>query len=168
MLVPEKNPYVSGEISIFDTLVRAGEEKSHVTLPVQLHMFLVGCLVEHLRDTGITHHVLAIGVLRSATRSGESGNVLLKRSGDAALLLAGFFPERALRLHVSSRYFRFMGQAAYANLAVKLQAMGKEDRGKFYDEVVEHFQSLETVLNAARAQPETNWGFYQRFRTSLQ
>lgn len=168
MLLPKKNPYVSGEISVFDMLVRVGEEKSHIALPVQLHMFLVGCLAEHLRDAGITHHVLAIGLLRSATRSGESGNVLLKRSGDAALLLAGFFPERALRLHVSSRYFRFMGQASYANLAVKLQAMGKKDRGKFYDDVVENFQSLETVLSAARAQPETDWGFYQRFRASLQ
>lgn len=168
MLIPKKNPYVPGEISIFDTLVRKGEEKSHVTLPIQLHMFLVGCLVEHLQDTGITHHILAIGLLRSATRSGESGNVLLKRSGDAALLLAGLFPERALRLHVSSRYFRFMGQAAYANLAAKLQAMGEEDRGKFYDEVVEHFQSLEKVLNAARARPETEWGAFQQFRASLQ
>ena len=168
MLVPKKNPYVSGEISVFDTLVTAGEKKSHITLPFQLHVFLVGCLTEHLRDTGITHHVLAIGLLRSATRSGESGNVLLKRSGDAALLLAGLFPERALRLHVSSRYFRFMGQAAYANLAAKLQAIWKEDRWKFYDGVVENFQSLETVLSAARAQPETNWEFYQRFLASLQ
>lgn len=168
MLLPESNPYVSGEISILETLVRAGEEKASVSLPPQLHMFLVGCLAEHLRDPDIAHHVLALGLLRSATRSGESGNVLLKRTGDAALLLAGFFPERASRLHVDPRYFRHMGQAAYASLAVKLQATGKTDRGKFYDEVVERFQLLEQVLDPARARPGTESESYRRFRAGLQ
>ena len=168
MLLPESNPYVSGEISIPETLVRTGEERASVTLPLQLHMFLVGCLAEHLHDPDIAHHVLALGLLRSATISGESGNVLLKRTGDAALLLAGFFPERASRLHVGPRYFRDMGQAAYASLAVKLQAVGKADRGKFYDEVVERFQLLENVLDAARVRPGGDEESFRWFLTSIQ
>jgi hypothetical protein len=168
MLLPTRSPYVSGEISIFDTLVRAGEEKSSITLPFQLHAFLVGCLVEHVRDGEIVHHILALGLLESTTKLGEEGNVLLKRTGDAALLLAGLFPERAIRLHVRSTYFRFMGQSAYASLAAKFQATGRPVRGEFYDELAEQFCSLEKVLNAARAQPETEWEFFQRFRTNLQ
>ena len=168
MLLPKSSPYVSGEVSIFDTLVGAGEEKSSVTLPFQLHAFLVGCLVEHMRDVGIVHHSVSLDFLCSATKLGEQGNVLLKRTGDEALLLAGLFPERALRLHVSSRYFRFMGQAAYANLAAKLQASERPERGEFYDAVVEHFHFLVKVLNATRARPETEWGSFQKFRASLQ
>ena len=166
MLLAKKNPYVSGEISIFDTLVRAGEEKSSVALPFQLHTFLVDCLVEHVRDTGIVHHVLAVTFLSSATKLGEQGNVLLKRTGDAALILAGFFPERALRLNVSSSYFRCMGQAAYGTLAAKLDASEKSERGEFYEKVTRNFDLLEKVLDATRTR--STWELYQRFRASLQ
>ena len=167
MLLPKSSPYVSGEFSVFDTLVRAGEEKSLVALPFQLRIFLIECLVEHLRDREIVHHVLALNFLQSATKLGEQGNVLLKRTGDEALLLAGLFPERALRLHVSSRYFRLMGQSAYSSLAAKFQMTERPERGEFYDKVAEHFGLLEKVLNGARVRASA-WEFFQRFRTRLQ
>jgi len=154
MLLPKSNSYVSGEFSVFDTLIKAGEESSFISLPYQLHTFLAQCLVEHLRDREIVNHVLALHFLHSAEKTGEQGNVLLKRTGDAALLLAGLFPERARRLHVSSRYFRLMGQAAYANLAVKFLVTGRPERGRFYDKVTTYFHLLERVLNAVRAQPK--------------
>ncbi len=166
MLLPKSNPYVSGEFSIFDTLVKIGEEKSFVTLPFQFHIFLVNCLVEHVRDRAIVHHVLALGLLNSTAKKGEQANVLLKRTGDAALLLAGLFPERALRLHVSSRYFRFMGQAAYAGLAAKFEATGRPKRGEFYDKVAEHFHLLEKVLGAARVL--SDWDRFQRLLLRFQ
>jgi hypothetical protein len=90
----------------------------------------------------------------------------LKRTGDAALLLAGLFPERSRHLHVSSTYFRHMGQAAYATLAAKFQVTGKPLRGRLYDDVTEHFQSLERVLGAAR-RPDSEWESYQRFRARI-
>lgn len=168
MLLPKENAYVSGAISVLDSLVKEGEETSLITLPHHLHSFLVECLAEHLRDTDIVHHVLALNLLNSVTKLGEQGNVLLKRTGDEALLLAGLFPERVRRLHVSSSYFRLMGQAAYAGLAVRLHAIGKKERGRFYDAIAEDFRLLEKVLNAARARPETEWDAFQRFRARLQ
>ncbi|MFZ3043784.1 MAG: hypothetical protein WA058_01610 [Minisyncoccia bacterium] len=87
-------------------------------------------------------------------KSGEQANVLFKRTGDAALLLAGLYPERARRLHVSQTYFRFMGQAAYANLAAKLQVTGHPTRGEFYNKVTKQFPVLEKVLNATRVLAE--------------
>lgn len=132
-----------------------------------MHIFLVDCLAEHLQDPEITHHVLALDLLHSAEKLGEEGNVLLKRSGDEALLLAGFYPERALLLHVSSSYFRLMGQAAYTGLSSRLHAVGKMEPGKFYDDVARHFELLERVLNAARATPKTAWDAFQQFRASL-
>lgn len=168
MLLPKENSHVSGALSVLDSLVKEGEQRSFITLPYHLRSFLVECLAEHLRDTEIVHHVLALGLLDSVTKLGEQGNVLLKRTGDEALLLAGLFPERVLRLHVSASYFRLMGQAAYASLAVRLQATGKRERGRFYNTVAEDFRLLEKVLNAARARPETEWDAFQRFRAKLQ
>ncbi|MEK7604513.1 MAG: hypothetical protein AAB442_01835 [Patescibacteria group bacterium] len=168
MLLARQNPYVSGEVALFDTLVRAGEEKASVTLPHALHGFLVDCLVEHLRDPEITHDVLALGFLRAVELSGEKGNVVLKRVGDEALLLAGLFPERALRLRVSVRYFRQMGQSAYGNLSAKLIAGGKPERSHFYNTLARQFELLEKVLGAVRATPESEWDAFRRFRAQLQ
>lgn len=168
MLLPEKTPYVSSEISLFEKLVGAGEDRSHVELPLQLHGFLVACLTEHLRDTKILSHVLAINLLRSTELRGRRASVLLKRAGDEALLLAGLYPERALRLHVSSTYFRHMGQTAYGSLAARLQSTGMRESGKFYDHVAENFCSLERVLNGARAEPSGPWDAWRRMFASLQ
>jgi len=167
MLLPKSNSNDVLGTELFDVLVRAGEEKSLVTLPTRLHIFLVNCLVEHMRDRAIGFHVLALGLLDVSAKHGEQRNLLLKRTGDAALLLAGLFPERALRLQVSSAYFRLMGQAAYASLAARSQMLGRWHRGEFYNEVAEQFRFLEKVLNAVRARPETEWEAYKRFRVRL-
>ena len=167
MLLAKTNPYVPGKVSIFHTLVSAGEEKSCITLPHHLRGFLVDCLVEHVRDREIVHTVLALELLHSTEKLGEQGNVLLKRVGDGALLLAGLFPERALRLHVSSRYFRLIGQTAYTNLAAKFQVTGRQERGKFYSTVATHFDLLEKVLDAARVRT-SEWELFQRFRVMLE
>lgn len=168
MFLPENNSYASGEVALFDTLVRIGEQNAAITLPFQLHLFLVDCLVEHLFDKDITHHILAIGLLSSTEKFGAEGTALLKRTGDEALILAGLFPERARRLNVSRTYFRHMGQSAYASLSVRLQATGKSERGKFYDAVAEHFQLLEKVLGSARAQSDTEQTAFMRFCSKLQ
>ncbi len=168
MLLPTKEPYISGEGSIFEKLVEAGEAKSHITLPFQLHLFLIGCLVEHLYDKNIVHEVLALSFLHSIEKFGAQGNLLLKRGGDEALLLAGLFPERALRLNVSSSYFRLIGQSFYASLGAKFQATGKPEVGKFYDELAQHFGLLEKVLNAGRVRHDSEWQAFLRFKIKLQ
>ncbi|MDD2657618.1 MAG: hypothetical protein PHD04_03095 [Candidatus Pacebacteria bacterium] len=167
MLLPKSNSQDVSGIELFDALIKTGEEKSFIVLPFQLHTFLVNCLAEHMRDRAIGFQALALGLLDVPKKHGERTNLLLKRTGDAALILAGLFPERALRLHVSSGYFRFMGQAAYMSLAGRFQAVGKRHRGEFYDEIAHHFHFLEKVLNAVRARPETEWEAYKRFRIKL-
>lgn len=168
MLLPENTPYVSSEISLFEKLVRAGEDKSHVTLPLQLHGFLINFLHEHMRDTEILSHLLALSLLHSTEVRGKEAGVLLKRVGDEALLLSGLFPERALRLRVSSTYFRHMGQTAYGSLAARLESTGMRELGKFYDNVAENFGCLEKVLNGARARPDDAWEAWRRMLATLQ
>jgi len=152
---------------MFDNLVSAGEERVLAKLPHQLHIFLVQCLTEHLRDTEITHQTLALAFLDAPILSGATGNNQLKRIGDGALILAGFFPERALHLNVSSTYFRSMGEMAYANLGARLFARGEKGSGEFFDAVANNFDLLKNVLDAGHTRPETNWGAYRKFRVNL-
>lgn len=167
LLTAKKNPYVSEKVDLFETLVRAGEEKSSIILPVNLHTFLVNCLVEHLCDPDIAHIVLALDLLEPTRKVGNEKAVFLKRRGDASLILAGLFPERALRLHVSSSYFRFMGQSFYATLAAHLGAGPAVERGIFYSEVAREFGSLAQVLKSARAPERDEWRAYRRFCAEL-
>lgn len=167
LLVPNQTPYTSGVEAIFVTLIKAGEARSHITLPQDLALFLRSCLIEHLRDPGIVHRVLALDFLESIEKFGAARTMLLKRAGDAALILAGLYPERALRLNVSSLYFRRMGQASYGSLAAHLEASPAAERGRFYNEVARRFVLLEQVLNGARGRAENEWDAFRRFRALI-
>ncbi len=168
MLLPaQERNFVSGETALFSDLVAVGEARSHTTLPISLRNFLVSCLVEHLSDPAIVHQVLALNFLESSHKTGASLVAILRRSGDASLILAGLFPERALRLNVSSAYFRMMGQSFYGSLAAYLESGSTFERGRFYNEVACGFEALERVLNGARGKAENEWMAFQRFRARL-
>ncbi|OIP58871.1 MAG: hypothetical protein CO143_01705 [Candidatus Moranbacteria bacterium CG_4_9_14_3_um_filter_45_14] len=168
LLIAEKNPYVSEETVLFDDLVRVGEEKAHIALSRNLRLFLVSCLIEHLRDTDIVWRILALDFLESDRRSRAERAVFLKRCGDASLILAGFFPERALRLHVSSTYFRQMGRSFFGTLATHLEATtATVEQGRFFNEVARGFEMLERVLNGARGKAQNEWEAFRRFRVRL-
>ncbi len=150
MLLPEQGSY-SHAISVFNQLVRAGEEKSLTPLPHPLREYLVWCLLEHVHDVDIVDEAIALNYLRSFELRGEHAAHFLKRAGDAALLFAGFFPERARHMRVGPDYFRFMGKGAYYTLATDHAVLRESARRKFYGTVVTHYESLERVLQGARS-----------------
>lgn len=158
MLLPIQTTYISGKISVFEKLVSTAEENSLTELPPQLHDFLVSCLVERLEDADIVHQTLALGFLGVQEKFGSEANVQLRRVGDGALILDGLFPERSNRLNVHSTYFRCVGQAAYANLGMRLIATGKTEPGKYFGTIAGHFALLAKVLRASRGRPEITWG----------
>lgn len=166
MLLVPSTLSVSGEMALFGDLVRIGEEKTFVTLSVGLRLFLIQCLVEHLRDPDIVWRVLAFDFLESDRRRGNERVVFLKRSGDASLILAGLFPERALRLRVSPSYFRQMGQSFFGTLAVHFLATGATEQGRFFNEVARGFETLEQVLGAAR-KTDDEWSVFRQFLSRL-
>ncbi len=167
MLLPQGNDYVSGEVSVFDSLVRFGEEKSCITLPHHLHGFLVECLLEYMKDTGIVQEGFALNFPLARIEKHATGNQRLKRMGDAALILAGLFPQRAQRLNVSVTYIREMGEGAYLNLADKLLRAGSKERALFFGELGIQFHLLVEVLNGTREHPQTAWAVYQQFRMNM-
>lgn len=166
LLIPEQSPYISGERAILNTLVEAGETRSHITLSPELHLFLIDFLEEYLDDPTITHQVLAIGLLGSIPKFGTEKEMMLKRAGDASLILAGLFPERALRLNVSPLYFQHMGQASYGSLAIHLESRRAPERGQFYHELARQFSTLQQVLKKARGE-RGEWKSFEEFRASL-
>lgn len=168
LLLHNPTPYVSAETALFSALIKAGEDRAHVTLPASLEMFLLGCLTEHLRDPEIVHRVLALDFYGACVERGAERERLLKRVGDAGLIMAGLYPERALRLNVKSVYFRFMGRSAYSSLAAHLEIrQPTRERSSLYQAATQEFISLERVLNGARGKAESDWDMYRRFRAQL-
>lgn len=150
LLLPQTMPYVSGEVQVFDQLVSAGEERTSVTLPDWLHHYLVGCIAGHLHDPDLLDQPLATALLeaRPLSRWVETG--ALRRCGEMSLILAGLFPGRTQRLHVSADYFRLIGETSYDLLSHHLAVSGAEDLGGFYGGVAANFRTLERVLAATR------------------
>ncbi len=167
MFLAKRSSYVSAETALFSDLVKVGEERSHIFLPIGLRIFLVECLSEYLADPDIVHHVLAIDFLESRNTTGTVRMAALKRSGDASLILAGLFPERALRLNVSNTYFRTMGQSFYGSLAAHLAVGATYDQGRFYNRVAQGFESLERVLCHSRGRAEDEWDAFKSLCTKL-
>lgn len=163
LLISNQHPYASGVDAIFAALIRAGEAKARITLPFSLRIFLKNCLVEHLHDPDIVHSVLALSFLESSRKPGAERIVSLRRAGDASLILAGLYPERALRLNVSPEYFRFMGQSSYASLAAQLMRGLTKERGIFFNEVTAGFESLERVLSGTRERTHNIRDLFRRF-----
>jgi len=166
LILANTDSHLRGETQLFTVLINVGVERAHVLLPPELHCYLVSCLCSYLRDRDVVHQTLALTVLRASEKHGEQGNACLKRAGDGALLLAGFYPERARRLNVSSRYFQSIGQSAFGCLSARLTTAGKPHRGKLYDSVATGFGALARVLDASRKR--TEWEHFQRFMVRLQ
>jgi hypothetical protein len=168
MLLPDKTSCMTDVESLFDRLVATGEQRALCrALPHQLHMFLVKCLVDHLTDRDLSHQIFATALLEASILRGQERIAQLKQVGDRALLIVGFFPERAARLNVSRSYFRDIGQSAYIALSGRLFAMGRDDAADCYNAVVRGFDMLATVLDAAHARHDREWNTYGRFRTLL-
>lgn len=156
-LLAQATPYVSTETSVFDQLVLAGEKEAQLPLPPQMHGFLVECLAEHLSDMRVMRRTLTFYHLRAMKASPHRSIALFKLAGDEALLVAGLFPGVAKKRNVPLRYFRHMGQAAYASVAARLMGIGRPDHGRFFDDVAGYFIPLMTVLQGARQRPEACW-----------
>ncbi len=152
-----------GERSLFVQLVGYGEHGARVTLPIQLHGFLVECLHGHITETRIATTRVYEAFRNSVYEVGELGNTRLQWTGDLALLLAGLFPERAIHFRVSQGYFSEMGQVAYACLAERLAARGNIPRSVNYKEISQEFPTLVKVLRAARAAPISSLDSWKLF-----
>ncbi len=96
----------------------------------------------------------------------------LRRLGDRALFISGYFTESLVRSVVSGRYYREMGRSAYATLATSLE---REARGhgwpRLFEELADRFPELVMVLGevsdrargSRSGRPEWLLGLYERY-----
>ncbi len=150
MLLTIEVPCVSPATVLFDLLVSEGEEATRLKLSRALHHFLVGCLEENMSEPTLTHGVLAKEFLEATAKPAQQSARALKKVGDEALILAGFFPERARRLRVGPRYFQFVGQGAYASVSAHFMTSGRKFSGFLYGSAAAHFALLVRVLAGTR------------------
>lgn len=161
MMIPSTALHVADEVSIFEQLVRAGEEETLQTLQEPLHGFLARCLVDEWKDVAMMSEPLAKQLFDTSLHLGREGVMALKCTGDRALLLAGLYPERAFRLHVEPSYFRWIAQSAYARLG----CLGLCDGNSFIT-VAKNLRPLVKVLGGMRRRLD-DWHAFRNFEAHL-
>lgn len=172
MITPEptENEKKQRVHALFDALVYKGEQYALITLSQILHVFLVSCLIEYLREDGgkkLFDEPVTFTLLHAGANKSESGKLSLRHAGDESLLIAGLFPAVAKQRGVSVEFFRSMGQTAYTVLGNRYEAEHKLLPAGFYRTIGMEFVRLETVLAATRTSDD-EWRAYQWFRQHLE
>ncbi len=97
----------------FQTLVKEAAEQTGYRCDDQVEHYLVLTLEQFMTDNHLATAVVALDFLLALNSLGQEGGGKIRKVGDECLLLAGLFPERAARKHVSLEYFIGVGQQAY-------------------------------------------------------
>ncbi len=110
--------------------------------------YLVLTLDHFTTDQHLSSAVVAMDFLLGLNSLGRESGLKMRRVGDECLLLAGLFPERAERKHVSVEYFIKMGQAAYSILTSAHFQWVYDP--KLFSQLSEDFPNLILVLQRMR------------------
>lgn len=133
-------------------LVAEAQTMSGYDFPDPLENYLVLTLDYFTREHHrLTSSVIAVDLLEGVQLSGSAKSTLLRNVGDQCLLLAGLFPERALRKNVSLDYFINMGKQAYTLLA-EVNSAPHIDQ-ELFSELSHNFVGLMDVLHTIRQIP---------------
>jgi hypothetical protein len=131
--------------SLWQALVREGEQRRHLALGETLQAYLVFALMRHQGDAALTSRTMALEwmLAQEPPRTPDR----LRDVGDRCLLIAGLFPRLANRRRVSTDYYIDLGRGAYATASVRAPRCERE----LFAELSQAFHSLVDVLAAIRA-----------------
>jgi len=116
----------------------------------ETEFYLVDLLASHLAVRGTApaaggfEEPLALILARALEGDRAQWYREMKRLGDTALLLSGFFSDRLTRSAVGARYYVAMGQQAYGSLAERRQ--GFRGVEALYQELARRFGDLADLL----------------------
>jgi len=146
-------------------LVCEAESASQIFLDEELQSYLVFLLMRFLDKPGVAGKILALEYIESMLSSGQRKEAQLRDVGDACLIHAGFFPERARRKRVSEQYFIDLGCGAYQQLSV----VAENPIAPLYQRLSQTFLPIRDLLLAMRQLEEaTNADtHHSRFRNIL-
>lgn len=100
-------------IATWQNLVDEAAEQAGYHCDEGVEHYLVLTLDHFTTDQHLASAVVALDFLLALDSLGREGGGQIRKVGDECLLLAGLFPERAARKHVSLDYFVGIGQQAY-------------------------------------------------------
>lgn len=131
--------------ALWQNLVFDAQKQSAILLKEDLEAYLVFLLMRFTAESSIVSSVLGMEFLKSYQVDNKEQRQCLKEVGDKCLLLAGLFPDRAIKKRVTLGYFIHLGQTAYASLAQDLP-MGET----LYQKLSNEFPKLIDVLHTLR------------------
>ncbi len=138
----------SKNLAAWQTLVDEAANRAGYHCNEVIESYLVLTLDHFTTDKHLSSAVVAIDFLLGLNSLGRESGLKMRRVGDECLLLAGLFPERAERKHVSLEYFIKMGQAAYSILT-NAHFQWVYDP-KLFSQLSEEFPNLILVLQSMR------------------
>jgi hypothetical protein len=117
----------------------------------ETELYLVNLLASHLEvrepvpgAEGFEDEPLALILARALEGDREQRYREMKRLGDTALFLSGFFSDRLARTAVGARYYAAMGEQAYGSLAEA--RLGSRGIGALYRELARRFGVFADLL----------------------
>ena len=156
---------------LFAELLAGAIERTRVEPTPLATAYLVDLLDECVRPAGEQgDETLAEGLLRARREQGGNRLQRLRRVGDRALFVAGFFGDSLDRKIVGIAYYGDAGRLAYGELSLALRRRGRGEASvpELFEELADRFPDFVEVLTEVSdgtraARPEGLAPLYARF-----
>lgn len=156
-------------VSLWTELIKEGEAKTNITLSENEESYIVFMLQRFLRKTEFASLPFAISYLESLLLDSKNyQRAVLNDTADASLIMAGFFPERAKRLCVSSSYFMQISRSCFLELATICDYFKHRGESSLYREVGMNIPNLAAVLYSVKNKPAEKDFFYMHSVGTIQ
>ncbi len=99
----------------------------------------------------MTEKPLALTLSEALAATPDGKIPLLKKMGDVALYVSGFFADSFLKKVVSADYYIHMGEVAYASVSQLLARKTSHNLKELYDELATNFPRFSDVLSDVAA-----------------
>jgi hypothetical protein len=141
---------------LWQNLLKEGQTQSSIVLSEDQEAYLAFALQRFVTRCELVSITLALAYLESFCFGPRHRKLALSDAGDAGLLLAGLFPERAKRLNVSSSYFMEMSKVCFFDLAEVCEQLRHKGEAELYRDIGHNIQKLTRVLSSTRAHKQTD------------
>jgi len=126
-------------------LIIEAQRTVQINLGEELESYLVFLLMRFIEKPDIANFVVALEFLSAAQEDGHLNAQHLQKIGDICLLLAGLFPQRAVKRCIRVSYFVNIGQSAY-----DLRSQHDYQADSLFHHLASKFVALMDVLQAVR------------------
>ncbi|WP_159016646.1 hypothetical protein [Cognatiluteimonas profundi] len=138
------------QAELWQALVHEAGARARTPLDDTRESYLVFVLLRYQRDDTLLARTQALEWLEAQARVGSIRTDALRDVGDRCLLIAGLFPQLAVRRHVQGDYFINLGRGAYFEVA---QA-SRNAYATLFEQLAYSYQDLVRTLRALRRAPE--------------